>query len=89
MEKLTAIILGYGMIGQAYAKYAVSQPDKLKIVALAEPEPSRRAYAKELHNIPDENLFDDWKKLAALPKWLILKSSVLRTRCTLSLLLNV
>ena len=68
MEKLTAIILGYGMRGQAYAKYAVSQPDKLKIVAVAEPEPSRRAYAKELHNIPDENLFDDWKKLAALPK---------------------
>ncbi len=68
MKKLTAIILGYGMRGQAYAKYAVHQPDELEIVAVAEAEPSRRQYAKELHNLPDDKLFDDWKKLAALPK---------------------
>ena len=68
MKKLTAIVLGYGMRGQAYAKYATKKPDELEIVAVAEAETSRRDYAKELHNLSDDKVFDDWKKLAALPK---------------------
>lgn len=29
MSKLTAILLGHGMRGEAYAKYAISHPDEL------------------------------------------------------------
>lgn len=47
MKKLTAIVMGYGMRGQAYASYAVDHPDDLEIVAVAEAETSRREYAKK------------------------------------------
>ena len=68
MKKLTAIVLGYGMRGQGYTHYSVAHPDELQIVAVAEPEKSKQDYAKERHNLPDNMIFDDWKKLASLPK---------------------
>ncbi|MBQ4145980.1 MAG: Gfo/Idh/MocA family oxidoreductase [Clostridia bacterium] len=68
MKKLTAIILGYGMRGQAYAKYAVNVPEELEIVAVADKEESRRDYAKKLHSLPDNMVVDNWKKLTSLPK---------------------
>ena len=68
MKKLTAIVMGYGMRGQGYTNYSVDHPDQLQIVAVAEPEISKRNYAKERHSIPDEMLFDHWEKLAAQPK---------------------
>lgn len=68
MKQLTAIILGYGLRGQTYTAYSVKNPEELKIVAVAEKEESKRNYAKERHNLSDDMIFDDWKKLVALPK---------------------
>ena len=68
MKQLTAIVLGYGLRGQAYSKYAVNNPQELKIVAVADKEKSKRDYAMERHNLPGEMIFDDWKNLTALPK---------------------
>ena len=66
--QLTAIVLGYGMRSQAYSQYAVDETDKLKIVAVAEKEETRRNYAKQRHNLPDDMLFDDWRKITRIPK---------------------
>jgi predicted dehydrogenase len=68
MKKLSAICLGYGMRGQIYSRYSTEHPDQLEIVAVAEPEESKRAFAKERHNLADDRIFDDWKKLTDLPK---------------------
>lgn len=68
MKKLTAVVLGYGMRGSTYAKYAIDNPEQLEIVAVAEPVDNKRVNAQKLHNIPDEKAFHDWKEVAALPK---------------------
>ncbi|MBE7011676.1 MAG: Gfo/Idh/MocA family oxidoreductase [Ruminococcaceae bacterium] len=68
MKKLTAVCLGYGMRGQIYSRYAMENPDQLEIVAVAEPVESKRAFAKERHNLPDDKLFKCWSEVAALPK---------------------
>jgi len=68
MKQLTAIVLGYGLRGQAYTEYAIRNPQELKIVAVADKEESKRNFARERHNLPDDMMFDDWKNLAALPK---------------------
>ena len=53
MKPITAIVLGAGQRGaNVYAAYALSFPNELKIVGVAEPRADRRAaFAKE-HGIP-------------------------------------
>lgn len=68
MKKLTAVVLGYGMRGSTYAKYAVKNPDQLEIVAVAEPVENKRKNAQKLHNIADDKAFTDWKQVAEQPK---------------------
>ncbi len=68
MKKLTAIVLGYGMRGSTYARYAVEHPDQLEIVGVAEPLDNRRLYAKERHGLDDSMLFNSWTEVAARPK---------------------
>lgn len=68
MKKLTAVVLGYGMRGSTYAKYALDNPDQLDIVAVAEPVENKRKNAQKLHNIADDMAFTDWKQVAELPK---------------------
>ena len=68
MSKLKAIVLGFGGRGSSYAKYAIEHPEELEIVAVAEPLEAKRMSAKKLHNLSDEQLFADWKEIAALPK---------------------
>lgn len=68
MKKLSAILLGHGMRGEAYAKYAVSHPDELEIKAVAEPSESRRQKAMDEYHIPADMAFETWEPLCALPK---------------------
>ena len=37
MKKLTAIVLGYGMRSETYSNFAIQNPDKLEIIAVAVP----------------------------------------------------
>ncbi len=59
------IIVGAGDRGSEYAKYALLNPDRAKIVGVAEPRQYFRQRMVKTHQIPDENIFDDWKALAA------------------------
>ena len=68
MKKITAIVIGYGMRGNIYTEYARKFPEELEIVGVAEPSEIRRNTAKETNNIPEENVFADWKEFLKRPK---------------------
>ena len=65
MEKIVkAILIGAGQRGaQVYGAYALRHPDEIQFVAVAEPDKGRReAFVKD-HDIPAENVFEDWHEL--------------------------
>ena len=52
-EIITAVLFGAGLRGSnAYGPYALEYPDKLKFVAVAEPDPLRRERFAAAHDIP-------------------------------------
>lgn len=61
---ITGVLIGAGQRGmQVYAAYALRYPQEFKIVAVAEPNAERRRKMQELHHIPAELAFSDWKEL--------------------------
>lgn len=70
MKKITAILIGAGARGMdTYADYALRNENEIKFVAVAEPDRERRERFKELHNIPDENCFENWEQILDKPKF--------------------
>lgn len=69
MEKVTAVLLGAGQRGAgAYAPYALEYPDELRIVAVAEPDTTRREGFRLLHNLEEKYCFKSWEDLLNEPK---------------------
>ena len=69
-QPITAILFGAGLRGaDAYGPYALAHPDELKFVAVAEPDPMRRARFAAAHDIPAERQFATWEEVVALPKF--------------------
>lgn len=68
MGRLKVVIMGAGGRGCGYGRFCAEHPDLYEVVAVAEPIDARRNYIKELHNLPDEMCFLDWKDLAAQGK---------------------
>ena len=68
MKKLSAVVVGFGGRGATYAKYAMEHPQELEILAVADPNPTRRETAAQRHGIPEEKLYTTWEELAAQPK---------------------
>ncbi|WP_026369972.1 Gfo/Idh/MocA family protein [Kallotenue papyrolyticum] len=63
---LTAVLCGAGNRGlAAYGAYALHHPDELRFVAVAEPDPRRRARFAAQHGIPAECQFATWEELLA------------------------
>ena len=60
---VTLAILGAGNRGTVYADYALRHPDKLKVVAIAEPRPDALARLAKHH--PEAETFTSWRKLAS------------------------
>jgi len=66
---VTAVLLGAGQRGyEVYGKAALGNPEKLKFVAVAEPNEARRTRFALEHKIPDENIFSSWQELLERPK---------------------
>ena len=64
MKKIKAILIGAGARGaKAYAPYALTHPDELQFVAVAEPQGKRRNDFSREHHIPDEYAFDSYEEL--------------------------
>ncbi len=54
-------VVGAGSRGTIYANYALDHPDQLEIVGVAEPRNFYRNQLVSIHNIPLENVTDDWR----------------------------
>jgi predicted dehydrogenase len=66
---LQAVLIGAGERGaNSYAPYALRHPDRLRFVAVAEPDAARRAAFAAWHAIPSERQFSTWEDLLALPQ---------------------
>lgn len=67
-KPVTLAIVGAGMRGEAYSKYALECPDLAKVVAVAEPRQFQRERMVQSHDIPAENVFCSWEEMAAKPQ---------------------
>lgn len=67
-KPIEAVLIGAGQRGaESYAPYALRHPDRLRFVAVAEPNPERRARFAARHNIPSGCQFDSWEELLSQP----------------------
>lgn len=69
MTAVKLIVVGAGNRGQAYAAFAEKCPEKVQIVGVAEPREWHRNFIAERHNIPQDQVFADWRELAKVPKF--------------------
>ena len=67
-KPVTAVVVGAGGRGTTYALFAKEHPHRLKITGVAEPREWNRNRLVETHAIPAENVFSDWRELAARPR---------------------
>lgn len=57
------IVAGAGCRGEIYSNYASVHPERMKVVAVSDPRKFARTKLQKQHNIPDENLFEDWHSM--------------------------
>ncbi|WP_184951549.1 Gfo/Idh/MocA family protein [Paractinoplanes abujensis] len=67
MSAVTLALVGAGLRGQAYARHAVST-GAARVVAVAEPDPGRRAAAAAEFGVEPGLVFDSWTGLAGHPR---------------------
>ena len=60
----TFIGIGAGRRTGKYSQYALDHPDRMKVVAIAEPDPVRRQRYSQLHDIPSAMQFASFEDLA-------------------------
>lgn len=65
---VTIAILGAGARGRGYARFAERFPEKLKIVAVAEPNQERREYMAKQYGIEASHCFNGWEEFCMQPK---------------------
>ena len=68
MKKLKVILIGAGNRGGVYTDVMAAMPEQFEVVAVAEPRDSRRERIQEIHKLPDNMCFTDYKPLLALGK---------------------
>lgn len=68
MKQLTLALMGGGDRGSSYLKFLDVEPDKFKLVALAEPIKEKREYLAEKYNVPEDMCFESWEALLELPR---------------------
>ena len=69
MKQLSLILIGGGDRGSCYLKYLDSNPEKFKLVGIAEPIRSKRDYLKEKYSVPEENCYESYEDILSLPKF--------------------
>jgi len=63
-DRLSAVIIGAGHRSMYYASFALSHPDRLRIVGVADPDRSRRERAAQVFSIPAAYCFQTAEELA-------------------------
>lgn len=69
MQPVNVIIIGAGSRGSSFAQFALNHPDMAKIVGVAELRPFYRQRVADQHGIPPANVAEDWRELAARPRF--------------------
>ncbi|WP_326613736.1 Gfo/Idh/MocA family oxidoreductase [Streptomyces scopuliridis] len=64
MSQVTMVLVGAGLRGVTYARRALATGAG-QVVAVAEPDPRRRARAAEEFRVPPERVYADWSEVAA------------------------
>ena len=64
MAPVSMAVVGAGQRGAGYARWAGRNPDRARVVAVAEPSAPRRARLAAEHGIAAGNAVSDWKELA-------------------------
>ncbi len=64
---VTVVVVGAGNRGSRYAAYALDHPDRLKIVAVADPSYIHRRTLSEAHEIPQSRQYKSVEDLTAQP----------------------
>lgn len=64
LKPVTAIIVGAGHRAMVYSELALTNPELLKIVGVADPNPVRRKKAMELYGFGEEMCFESAQELA-------------------------
>ena len=67
-KQITAVIAGAGGRGMGYSTFALAHPERLRIVGVAEPLEYNRGKMIQMHDLPSEAVFTDWRDLAARPR---------------------
>ena len=65
-QQISVVLIGAGDRGSTYTDIMADLPEQYKVVAVAEPIESRRAYIRDRHHLPPEYCFDDWQALFRL-----------------------
>ena len=66
---IDAVLIGAGLRGRlVYGRWARKNPERLRIVAVAEPDAGRRAAVAREHGLAAAQVFDDWRALLAAPQ---------------------
>lgn len=69
MKQVTAILIGAGLRGDyAYSSYALDHPGEFQVVAVAEPDETRRKEFGGKHNIPEDMQFASYESLLSREK---------------------
>jgi predicted dehydrogenase len=68
MKKLTAIIIGAGGRGAAYAQIMKEMPEKFEVVGVADPIRARQEHIKKLFDLPEEACFPGFDEILNQPK---------------------
>src|SRR5699024_8279315 len=62
-------VIGAGDRGKMYSRFALLEPEKMKVVAVAEPHAKRREVFAQAHELPSEAVYFDWEDLLRQPKF--------------------
>jgi predicted dehydrogenase len=66
---VSAVLVGAGFRGRSvYAAHAREHPGRLRVVAVAEPDPVRREAIAVEHRLPAAAVFPDWKQALDRPR---------------------
>lgn len=69
MKQFSVIVIGAGGRGMTYTDIMAEQPEKFKVVGVAEPVDSRRNYIKEKHGCKEEACYTTWEDILNVPKF--------------------
>lgn len=68
MKQLSLILIGGGDRGSCYLKYLDTNPEKFKLVGIAEPVAEKREFLMKKYNVPENMCFESYEELLSMPK---------------------